>query len=118
MYFLYELIYLNNFTKTYYPVISIEPSPSSDDILSTIVRHEKLAKLSSFKNLAPHEHYNPCATIVKSFKYENEAMQVNELPDLIQFLYINNKKIDKNITKVMGNVALGEGKRLIAAIVD
>ena len=37
-------------------------------------------------------------------------MQVNELPDLIQFLYINNKKIDKNITKVMGNVALGEGK--------
>tara|TARA_Y100000992_G_C21270955_1_gene496805 strand:+ start:1775 stop:2134 length:360 start_codon:yes stop_codon:yes gene_type:complete len=99
MYLLSVETYLDRYFKCYKDIIIINLFP--DGALAELVTKVTMPKLSSFQQNSPCCPTNKCKLSLKSLHNSSSLMCIDEIPDLIEFLTLNNYEIDYNITKLM-----------------
>jgi len=114
MFFLYSTIYLDTIENTYKRIITIKPEPrkETDITLYNIIKHIHIQKNSPFSS-----NENRCLIGIKSFENNFKLLDVEEYEELISYLYENNYKIEKNVTKIFNNIVTNNSKKLLCTIV-
>ena len=97
MYALYKIPFFDNRNKCYTNIIKISSMPNGT--LKKRVRRVNLPKLSPFKNNCGDFQNESCVLAITN--NNGELMNVDEIPQLFEFLLLNNYKIDTSITKMM-----------------
>ena len=111
-YALYTQVYLDPYTKEYKNIITISCTPKGE--LSNLIRKSRFEQLSPFK-----QRESGCSLSFRSFKFYNEVMTLDELPDLFTFLASNGYEIDTELTKMINTNKnmIDNDQKLIAFII-
>jgi hypothetical protein len=111
-YALYNQVYLDPYTKEYKNVITISSAPKGE--LSNLIRKSRFETLSPFK-----QRESGCSILFRSFKFYNEVMTLEELPELFVFLASNGYEIDTELTKMLNSNKnmIDSEQKLIAFII-
>lgn len=111
-YALYTQVYLDPYTKEYKNIITISCTPKGE--LSNLIRKSRFEQLSPFK-----QRESGCSLSFRSFKFYNEVMTLDELPDLFNFLASNRYEIDAKVTKMINSNKnmIDSDQKLIAFII-
>ena len=111
-YALYNQVYLDPYTKEYKNIITISSAPKGE--LLNLIRKSRFETLSPFK-----QREAGCSLLFRSFKFYNEVMTLEELPELFVFLASNGYEIDTELTKMINtnkNI-IDSDQKLIAFII-
>ena len=101
---LFSQPYLDKVNQCYKNIITINLMPQGP--LSQLVRRIQTPPLSEFKQLGPCSRINDCVLALISLNNNNcekngsNLMVVDELPNLISFLFTNGYTIDTSLTKM------------------
>jgi hypothetical protein len=101
---LFSQPYLDRVNQCYKNIITINLMPQGP--LAQLVRRIQTPPLSEFKQPAPCSHINDCVLALISLNNNNcqkngsNLMVVDELPNLISFLFTNGYTIDTSLTKM------------------
>jgi len=111
-YALYNQVYLDPYTKEYKNIITISSVPKGE--LSNLIRNSRFETLSPFK-----QREAGCSILFRSFKFYNEVMTIEELPELFTFLASNGYEIDAELTKMINTNKnmIDSEQKLIAFII-
>jgi len=111
-YALYSKTYLDPYTKEYKNIITISSAPKGE--LSNLIRKTIFETLSRFK-----KREAGCSLLFRSFKFYNEVMTLDELPELFTFLASNGYEIDTELTKMLNTNKnmIDNDQKLIAFII-
>jgi hypothetical protein len=111
-YALYNQVYLDPYTKEYKNIITINCTPKGE--LSKIIRKSRFETLSPFT-----QRDTGCSLSFRSFKFYNEVMTLDELPNLFTFLASNGYEIDAKVTKMINSNKnmIDSDQKLIAFII-
>ena len=94
MYTIYKEVVLDRILKRYNTVLIVSEAPPN---LNHITRNIRLEKVSL------HRPYINCGVAFKSMYDPNKYMTIEELPQLISFLYRNNYIIDYEANKILAS---------------
>lgn len=111
-YALYNQVYLDPYTKEYKNIITISSAPKGE--LSTLIRKSRFETLSTFKSREAG-----CSISFRSFRFYNEVMTLDELPEMFTFLASNGYEIDAKLTKMLNSnkTMIDSDQKLIAFII-
>ena len=98
--------------KVYKNIITISSAPKGE--LSTLIRKSRFETLSTFKSREAG-----CSISFRSFRFYNEVMTLDELPELFTFLASNGYEIDAKLTKMLNSnkTMIDSDQKLIAFII-
>jgi hypothetical protein len=90
---LYSHVYFDTYDKQYRNIITINAMPTGP--LATLVTRVKFSKISAF-------HDEPaCGLAIKSIRNYNKLMLLDELDELISFLFSNGYTVDTSLSSLM-----------------
>jgi hypothetical protein len=129
MFFLYSQIYLDQLSKTYVQIVTIEPTPTNenDSYLCALVARIQMPSVSAFHTMSRISTCSSCvnAMIASKIVSNHELYRCNNTPylepsqlsHLFQFLYLHNYKIEKEVSKIMKSVLSNDnGRKLLCVI--
>lgn len=114
VYLLSSMPYLDQYNKCYKNILTINNEPNGP--LKAMVRRINPPKLSVFQQQSACCPCQTCYYAIKSFHSPHELLCLDEIPQLFNFLLLNNYTIDNSLTKLMTNSSIKMSNQLLCFI--